>query len=58
MSETDNTNASRANVPKCPSCLQVLSYRVLKLFDPHANRTVQLFQCSSCRKHVWEDEVA
>jgi len=57
MSDKDDLNDSLADVLKCPSCLRVLTCRVLQLFDPHSNRTVQLFQCDSCRKHVWEDEV-
>jgi uncharacterized protein with PIN domain len=57
MSDRDETNAG-PGVPKCPSCLQTLNDRVLELFDPQLNRAVQLFQCHSCRKHVWEDEVA
>lgn len=56
MSHTDNTRTSKADGPKCPSCRYVLSQKVLKLFDPHSNRIVQLFQCSNCRKHVWEDD--
>ncbi|EJN07579.1 hypothetical protein PMI42_07737 [Bradyrhizobium sp. YR681] len=58
MTETDKADSSRANGPKCPSCFLALGQRILTLFDPTANRNVQLFQCSKCRKHVWEDEVA
>jgi uncharacterized protein with PIN domain len=56
MIEMGKSNASDTYCLKCPSCLQRLSQRVLKLFDPNVNRSVQLFQCDKCRKHVWDDD--